>query len=262
MNNGPVVLVRAVAASAVNAFAAPAHADMTALYETTLAPMPMTVEVNDAGDVRVQQSTGASYYLMTGGKAYIVQRGPNGPYAAEMGLYLQIQAEQFSDFAASIMKGIEGAADIPTPEFTSLGPTEIRGRVGTGYSFSFASNAKPEAEAKRRPMFVVSDDPQLAPLGEALARFQRTGGQAMGRLLPMFQSFSDGTAEVIGTGAPLRMGPSELTQVDMAAIDPARFALPAEPLTEGQIREMFQPFAPPHAFPDWGSPSRSKGTPN
>lgn len=246
------VFLKCAAACAALAGACPAHADVSALYDGGFGPLSMTVEADNAGDVRLQMGVGASYYLFTGGKAYIVQRGPSGPYAAELGPYFRIQMEQMRGFT-EVLKALQEKGEVPTPKLVPLGPVEIHGRTGTGYSMDIASDQETEqVEAARYPMLVISEDPQLAPLGAAFVQFQRASGESISQIIPPFGMFADDTIKAMGSGAPLRVGPFELSQVATTAIDPERFALPGDPITEDQMRAMSMPFAPPSAFPDVG----------
>ena len=169
------------------AAACPAHADLSALYQTDFVSMSMTIEVDDAGDVRLQMSPGSpAYYLVKGDKGYIVQRSPTGPYAMELDTYLKIQTEALAGFADGMKDFENKSGGFPETEFVSLGPAEVRGRAGTGYSMGFKSDKRAKStEVADHAMLVISQDPQLAPVGTALMRFQR---QADGRWQGCFRN--------------------------------------------------------------------------
>ncbi|MDE1915226.1 MAG: hypothetical protein KGJ57_10025 [Sphingomonadales bacterium] len=102
------------------------------------------------------------------------------------------------------------------------GLVRIAGYTGTQYALS----------AGKEPVMVVTDDPQLKPLGVALGWYlgQMTGQEA-----------DPGLAQIrslVATHGPLSLfGGQDLSQISFAPIDPKRFALPAKVVELADVME-------------------------
>jgi len=217
----------------------PAYADIAGRYETVdddaIMEMELTVEADEHGNVRTQTARLGLYYLLTNGEFYQVMAGKDGPLVIRLADLMAVQQELAEKFFADRPEAWEE----PTETFAAMDKQTVGDRVGTGYGIVNEDNPEPQYA-----LLVISDDPQLAPLGQALANSNEamansmSGWGAMGTVLRMM---NDEMVAVMRKGAPLRMMSIELTDVSLDPIPAERFSLPAEPMTIEQIRAQFSP---------------------
>lgn len=208
-----------IATAAALGAASPAWADVTAQYGSEDEGGSLVIEVADNGDLRIGHGRDG-YLLVVAGKAYSVDAGPGGPLvtAAEVLAYYTRRSIEAGDiiFLAS------DEEDRPTfVRFVPQGPIELAGFRGIEYTPERGTHAP----------VGVADDPRLAPLGQAYLRYSQVTDEisADPRAVP------DNLAELLATKGPLRFAGMDLRSVSFEPIDPARFALPAEPLLLEQV---------------------------
>jgi hypothetical protein len=240
-----------MAGLALTLLTSPAFADVAARYETTeedpFIDMEMTFETDDAGDVRLQMAGQASYYLLSDGEAFVVSRGSTGPTVVLVSDLLTVQSEILQRMGVSDRLGQISDPD-PSLEFHETGPETVGLWQGTGYSLGPPTSGSP-AHAS----LVLSEDPRLAPLGQAMAALQKETTSGMGQFTALFAQFGSAYEELLSKGTPVRWLQLELTDISFEPIDPARFALPAPPITIDQLRAESAPLPPPPTLPPRGS---------
>lgn len=207
--------------------AGPARADTTAVYELPAANFKMTVEIAANGDFRADVAGKPGVYALTrGGQGYFVIRTSNGVLVDRVedeGAAVKFVAEKrLSPAFWAMVRAVSG------PELTSAGPLlakgddiVVQGRKGTPYYFS--GPRRPDVP----PVVVISSDPELAPIGVAMAR-----QFAMSASLQLVAATSASNLElenIMRGGAPIEFARAELTTVSHEPIPPARFELPAAP---------------------------------
>ncbi len=238
-----------IAAITLSLWATPALADVSARYETVeenaFIDMEMTIEVDDAGNMRMQMNGTPNYYLYRDGEMFVVSRDRGDPSVVKVSDMMAIAQETFERI------GVAAAfADAPEPEPFIFSPMEeqvVQGRTGMAYG-----TVQEEGDAARWGSLVISNDPQLAPIGQAMAAAQQVQIQGMGSMGTMLGRLSGNMIEVLASGAPLRWMQIELTDVSFDPIPRDRFALPAEPLTIEELRAAAEPAEPPPTLPPRG----------
>ena len=195
-----------------------ACADVTAVYRRPGATSGTTVEVASDGSVRVDDGPDG-YRLWRGGRGYQVTAGPGGP-----------RVWRVSDIAAA-RAGANSPGHHQQP-WVPLGPVIIAGRTGFRYKIRGAET-NPGASS-----LVISQDPALAALGEAFRRLD-----AMTSALFPGEDSVERTSRrrLLSTGAPISYYDQELASISRAAIPPARFRLPAHPLSRAEAQAEWAP---------------------
>lgn len=234
--------------------AAPARADVTARYVIGPGPTgmpPMIIEVNDRGDSRM--TMGNSMAVLTlDGISYIVMADLGGTFVARQDDVLAIQVESARAFLNRDLPERQHGAHAPPipamPAFRAVqgGSETVGGRTGTIWSLqNSTSHAAPPGMD-----FVVSTDPDLAPIGRAFAR-QFTSSRAALRQMtgpPLADAdagFFDGIMAIFERGTVIRWGRlMRLESVDAHAILASDFVLPSPPLTREQLAARMQGAAP------------------
>ena len=230
---------------------AAAQSDISARYEMGddapefgAVDMQMTFEVSTEGFVRVQMRGMPAYYLYRDETMYVVQRGVDGPTVHVVSELMNVQMEHAREmFGEDFGSGFDGSKK-PEISYVAMGEETVNGRSGTAYAMQ-----DDEGQPPLRMQFVISDDPELAPLGlamrEANSGLTRGVGGPFGRLGPTLDEMNS----ILAEGAPLKMSMMELTDVSLDDIPDERFELPAEPQTEAQIRAQMMPFDPAPNLP-------------
>jgi hypothetical protein len=111
------------------------------------------------------------------------------------------------------------------------GPVSIRGRKGLAYDVIFEGRGGANGE----PLFVVSDDPNLAPLAAAMRKQFDTGFKMMNGIFGNDSPFN-GMAGILDKGAPLVFLGMKLDTIDHARIPEARFVVPASTISLDAVR--------------------------
>lgn len=206
--------------------AGPAFAQTTAVYEVPGPRFRMTIEIAPNGDVRgdISGKPGV-YFLNRGGQGYFVIETPNGVVVERVEdevAAIKIVAEKrlgpsFLEMMASVGQDMEGEG----PLLTRGDDVVVQGRKGTPYYFP--GPRRPDMP----PVVVISSDPDLAPLGVAMA-----GQFDMSDRLQFFSGpnpLSTEMTAIMRTGAPIAFAGAELTMVSHEPIPASRFELPAAP---------------------------------
>jgi len=213
------------------ALAGPAFADTTAVFERPAANFKMTVEIASNGDLRGDVAGKPGTYILTiNGEGYVVIATPKGVVVdrvEDIGAALKVVAEKRLPGYSAMMKDLGpdvAGSGIP---FVKGDEVTIQGRKGTPYYFS-----GPQSPGIP-PLLVISNDPDLAPIGVAMA-----GQLAMSEHLQLFAShnpFNLSLKAIMKTGAPIEFAGAELTTVSHDPIPPSRFELPAAPESRDDI---------------------------
>jgi hypothetical protein len=201
------------------AIATPALAGSKATYEGLDGP-PLLIEVADNGDARIGATGKADAYgLLIGEEFYLVSHEDGSWKVAR----IADQAAAFDRVLPPIFRTIFGAA----------GGRTVAGVPGEVYTMT---GLDPEKPAETSEM-VVTQDPRLAPAGRALAGFNDAMMVMMRPLIgEMAASEIAQNHATAALGTPLDVkGGVHLTAFAVAAVDPARLALPAKPQTVDQI---------------------------
>lgn len=201
-------------------FSQPASADMRATYASDASGFTMVLELNDDGALRGTVVGDKQWLLRVDDVNYIIVEEEDGPRVLDTRIMAEIFSESLPTSFSELMK------DAPEPTLEEAGPVEIYGRIGTGYRFGKSQEID----------FVMSDDPDLATLGEAMAEQFRASVD----LMSMGAAAVRPLAELLETGAPLRFARADLKSIEDAPIDDERFTLPAAPLSKEESSKVMR----------------------
>ncbi|WP_066807929.1 hypothetical protein [Sphingomonas asaccharolytica] len=212
------------------ALGAPASADITGNYVGLNNAMTLKIEVASNGDVRGATSNPNSYFITHDGHGYIIQASFNGPAVMRVEDMATVMAEQMKKMMPNLPA--DKGKDAPAWRLVKGGVVTIRGRQGIAYYSGKETSGAPIGE----PIVVISTDPQLAPLGAAMAHQFDMSVAMMGQVLGDSNPFKN-MQEILKTGAPLVFTGMQLDAISEDTIPAARFALPAQPLKLEDVRK-------------------------
>lgn len=222
--------IKISAAIGVLSFVTPALADMTANYVGPNGAMTIKIEIASNGDVRGQTGAPNAYFITRDGHGYMMQATFDGPAVMRVEDMATVMSEQIKKMMPNVPtpKG----KDVPSFALAKGGEVTIRGRKGIAYYMGIAKDGKPIGD----PIVVISTDPELAPLGEAMAYQFNMSIVMMGQVLGGSNPWK-GMQDVLKTGAPIVFTGLQLDTVNHDLIPAARFVLPAEPLKIDEVRK-------------------------
>lgn len=234
------------------ALPAPALADVTARYSANGKPT-IVVEVDDGGNHRAEIADSV-ILIHRDGVDYIAAKTPKGDFIVT----------RLDTLAAMIGSQLKGIAEVASKnddktkfQLIPGGKDEtVAGRSGTVWRFGPVKPGASAADLDREMLdFVMSADPQLAPVGRVFL-------QSLTTLLPIAElilgeaDLSARAAELLGKGTPIRIGEAgkaekglKLVSVDTADIDASRFELPGAEVGAMEFFEAVGPEAGAKAMP-------------
>ncbi|WP_294269725.1 hypothetical protein [uncultured Sphingomonas sp.] len=222
--------IKVSGAIALLAFATPALADMTANYIGPNGAMTMKIEVASNGDMRGQTGAPNAYFITRDGHGYMIQATFDGPAVMRVEDMATVMAEQMKKMMPNMPP--PNGKDAPSFALAKGGEVTIRGRKGIAYYMGVAKDGKPIGD----PIVVISTDPDLAPIGVAMASQFNMSVAMMGQVLGDASPWK-GMQDVLKTGAPIVFTGLQLATVNHDLIPAARFVLPAEPLKIDDVRK-------------------------
>ncbi|MBX3563155.1 MAG: hypothetical protein KF730_01130 [Sphingomonas sp.] len=207
----------AVAALLLSACSPSKPEDMTARYAREGQPALVAMTAAN-GDARV--AAGETLFLRKGGQEYIVLHDAAGSFSARIDDALAVFAEDKSGLMAS--NGPRPQPQYALSEAGSESVAGVKGKVWKGHPRDVPSLTSFEG--------VVSGDPALAPLGQALAMQTRFAVLRNSADFGGPGNFEKAMLDLFGKGAVLRFNTIlKLEKIDKAPIPATIFALP-EPL--------------------------------
>lgn len=221
--------------------ASPATADVTARYALGNGAVPgMIVQADDKGHVRVAMGNQVAILLLDG-ETYFLTADLSGLYAAKQEDLLAVMTEQMR---AMIPPDAAAAppSDTMVYDIVSGGTEIVGGRSGTVWTL------RPHGQAADIPFdFVISTDPDLAPIGRAFAAQFGSSSTMMRNMLGSVPDMAAKAQAILAKGAVIRMGRlMRLESVDKAPVPASAFALPGPVLDRAQLRARMG-FGPPAA---------------
>ena len=219
----------------------PALADTTAVYDGP-GSFKMTIEIAANGDLRADVAAKpGEYFLTRNGEGFVVQPTARG-----------VVVDRLSDISAAMSDVIKEKMPQrrdPMPSLAQRGDffvegdvVTVNGRSGTAYYFrgQSATNGRP-------PVLVISHDPSLAPLGQAMARQNEMSNTLSAGLMGGKVPFADEMDSILKSGAPLAVGPAHLSTVSTDPIPASHFALPSLPEARAEIRARLEATSTDHS---------------
>jgi hypothetical protein len=184
----------------------------------------MTVEINDKGDTRLSEGNKHAF-LTLGGVGYLIESDLAGTFAVREDDWIAVQLEG----VAAIGKDNQQPGDPTRYVLVSKGSETVAGRTGTVWALRSAGRAEASFDA------VLSADPDLAPVGRAIAAQFALSSRMMKLMLGSVPDFMAKTEEMLGKGAVIRLSRMlRLDRVSHDPIPPSEFVLPAVVLTKDQ----------------------------
>jgi hypothetical protein len=235
-------------AAAILIGAAPAQADITARYSNPDGLVALTAEADAKGDVRI--SYGNQYaVLRRDDTTYVLMGDLSGPFAVRQDDWMAVTFGKMRQFMQS--HRAESGAGKPSSDFTGPpfvivqgGRETVGGRNGTVWSLRLKD--EPAAQAAKNAFdFVVTDDPDLAPIGGLLAEQMIASTMGMQEMLGHKESMFQQMDSVFAKGTVIRFSRLlSLQSVDAKPVAPSEFELPATTLTREQYEARVQPGTP------------------
>jgi hypothetical protein len=259
----------ALAALIVAALGTPAQADVTARYAGTGKYAPSLIfAVADNGQVRAEtirlnQPEERAILITRGGVGYVSAADAQGRFVGRQDDLLVVAGEvmraavppdartAMRHLAAMRFEIVEGGMETVggrrgrlyrvTPVMAPVGPVVApEGNVGPagphGHDFD-----GPEADEENAtpPAFevVISDDPELAPIGREMARLFDSGSVLLEALFGTMPGAVGQVRQLLARGTLIRLSDEvRLGGVDRAVIPQSAFDLPGRVLTRAQLR--------------------------
>ena len=210
-----------------------ARAGLRAIYIDVRDSKQLQIDVHDNGDARISEAGSEDYGLLLGGDFYIVDVEGGTPTVAR----LKDIASAIDQVLPPIFKGLfdQAAAAMPKAEL-GIEPGaagEAGGRKGRVYHVRGLDSAVPDKTTD----YLISDDPELRPVGAALEQFMNAA------VVPAAPLIGAGATELIAEtrtifalGTPIDVaGRFRLNLAGKAAFPNAYFRLPAQPRSVGQL---------------------------
>lgn len=201
----------------------PAAADITARYAQS-GSRQIAVQVRDNGDSRIVVNEGV--YVSTGGETHMILTDARGTFVARQADFVSMMEE--------LLSAIPQVPGAPTDSFAIVeGGTEtVAGRGGRVFRIGAPGSQTDVMEV------VISEDPELAPVGRAMATLFEPILAASTRGTP---GLSDAMTGLFSRGTVLRFGQIfTLESVDTTIVPPEGFVLPSAPLSREALLERFQ----------------------
>ncbi|WP_340317323.1 hypothetical protein [Rhizorhabdus argentea] len=226
-------LVGFTIAAAALLMASTADAGLRAVYIDIGKAKQLQIDVFDNGDARIAEVGSEDYGLMIGGQFYIVDIEDGKPTVAR----LKDVATAIDKVLPPIFKGLfdqPGAAAPTTRLVIEPGETgSAGGRDGRVYRVKGLDSSNPDKPTD----YLISDDPELKPVGAALEQFMNAAVVPAAPLIgAMAPEMIAETRAIFALGTPIDVGGRfRLNLAGKAAFPAAYFRLPAQPQTVDQL---------------------------
>lgn len=204
-----------------------AEAGLRAVYFDDAKAKQLVIEVADNGDARIGEAESSDYGLLIGGH-FIVVGDQDG----------KLMVARIEDIGAAIdrvvppifhnMLSDPASGNLPAHlKADQGGEQQVGGRTGRSYRISgFAGG-----DATQTADYVISKDPELAPVGRVLEQFMNAALVPAAVLMgPAVPQLIGETREIFALGTPIDIGGRfRLDRAEKADIPASRLALPAAP---------------------------------
>lgn len=212
--------------------ASAAEAGLRAVYVDLQDSKQLQIDVFDNGDARIGEVGSANYGLWLGGQFYVVDTSGPKPLVAR----LKDIATAIDQVLPPIFKGLlDNPAAMPPNHLTVQAGefAETGGRRGQIYRIRGFDSSHPDKGTE----YVISEDPELKPVGAALEQFMNAA------VVPMAPLIGQGATELIAEthaifvlGTPIDVGGRfRLQKAEKAVLPAAYFKLPAQPQSVDEL---------------------------
>lgn len=202
--------------------------DVTARYALANGAGTLVIKAAANGDARVD--SGGQTLIRHDGTEYLLARDAQGAFAARVDDMIAVMGALLRE------GGVQPTGLGPQPDFalTRKGEETVAGVPGELWVVRAGAASSASAEA------VVSTDPELAKVGEALAMQTRLGAAGMEQIQGGRGNLEKAVQEMLAKGMVLRFGPAlTLQSLERAPIDPGSFALPERILDRAALKARF-----------------------
>jgi hypothetical protein len=210
----------------------PALAGLRAIYNDAAQSRQLIIDVADNGDARIGEAGSTDYGLLLAGQFYMVGREDGVATVAR----IEDVAAAIDTVVPPIFKDIFSAAPTRAPaafRAGKKGSRTVAGRTGTVYAVYGLNDEKP----KEATEFVMSEDPDLKPIGRALEQFMNAA------ILPGAVFIGPAAAEIVAQtraifalGTPLDGGGRfTFAKIETVKLNHEALELPAKPKTVEEL---------------------------
>ncbi len=220
-----------------------AQAGTRAVYDGAAGPGRIVFEIADNGDFRAGAPDGRQYRLVLAGEAYQVAELDGKPVVARLADIEAVLQANANRLGGGIMRSLTALVAATPQRIVHNGPIEINGWRGElvnirGAEWEFdryGATRDPEGA----PYYVLSRDPALRQIGPAMTAFM-LGDLAFGRHLladSAVRRLVDTVEQLAALGTLIESSEDglQLVQAEPLRVDPARLALPAQPLSRATL---------------------------
>lgn len=186
-----------------------AKTDLSATFSDPAGRGNLVIELAANGDGRITVDAD-DYFLIKSGQVYLVSAGPGGPRAMSVEAVAALQQRTVDEGSVAISS--ESGSRKPL-EYVADGPVEVAGYGATAYRVAGAPNVAP---------VLLSDDPELADLGGAVAQWL----DAMDAMTNPALRQQDNLKALRHGKAMIGFAGMRLARIERTPIDPARLVLP------------------------------------
>lgn len=223
-----------------------AQAATRAVYEQDAEPRRLVFEIADNGDFRAGAPDARQYRLVLAGQSYQVAELDGRTLVARLADIEDALRSNANGAASGILRALTGVVASTPQRLVHNGPIEINGWKGEVFNIRGAEWEFDRYGAVRdpegAPYYVVSREPVLRQIGPAMTAFT-LGEMAFGRHLlaeNAARRLVDTVERLAAQGTLVESSENGLQLVEAAqvALDPARLALPAPPLSRDAVRAL------------------------
>lgn len=246
-----------ILALVASGLSSPAWADVTARYAGAgKYAATMSVAVGDGGQVRAEagppnNASQRVVLIRREGVDYVSGADAEGRFVARTeDLFALVEEMIRTSIPQSARTAIRTAADIRV-EIAPGGMETIAGREGRVYRITPIAPPTPRPAAQggqerqgaempqMQPLeIVISEDPELAPVGREMARLFESGSGLVDAVMGTRPAVAGQIRELLARGTLIRLADAlRLRSVSSDAIPDSAFALPGPVLTRAELRE-------------------------
>lgn len=236
-------MIRAAAFAVAMLFSSTALADQTVVYKGQDGKN-LTLEIADSGIVHITGPVPGQTGLVQDGELFLIDTAQEKPRVTRLTDVAAVFGEVIGPMFGALFDAAAKADPKPAQPLVieAAGTTTVAGFMGDAYRIKGIDKMNPEAAIE----WVATRDPALAPAGKAMLQFmEATMVMAAPMIGEVAASMIGDMRQAFTLGTPLKAGTRfELASVKDGAIDPARFRLPAEPMSRADLLKDVKAGAP------------------
>ncbi len=237
-------MIRAVAFATVLLSSTAALADQTVVYKGQDGKN-LTLEISDSGVVHITGPVPGQTGIVQDGELFLIDTAQEKPRVTRLTDVAAVFGEVIGPMFGALFDAAAKAD--PKPEkplvIEAAGTATVAGFTGDAYRIKGIDKMNADASIE----WVATRDPALAPAGKAMLHFmEATMVMAAPMIGEVAASMVGDMRQAFALGTPLKAGTRfELASVKEGAIDPARFRLPAEPMSRAELLKEIKAGSPP-----------------